>query len=109
MERRRSERTNVQIDITIRIESKSCSGFIDNVSEEGLAITIITAPEECINGFSSGSKLGLTFTAKGKEISLQCEIKWVSKSAEIHVGLIYIMGAVIIDPPAEYKEFIKTL
>ncbi|MDO8282706.1 MAG: PilZ domain-containing protein [Thermodesulfovibrionia bacterium] len=109
MERRCSERKDVKIDVKISLSGKSYAGFIDNISPEGLGATIVTAPEEDVSGFVKGTKLELSFQAKREEITLQCEIKWINISSEIHVGVIYIIGAEIIDPPAEYKELIRTL
>ena len=41
MEKRRSERIGVKIDVRISLESKSCDGFIFNVSREGVYLNVI--------------------------------------------------------------------
>ncbi len=110
MERRRSKRIGVKISVNIKIDSKSYDGFILNVSLEGAYIDIITASTQMVTNFVCGTKFQLKFqTDTEKKITLQCEIKWVDISPETNVAIIYIIGAEIIDPPDEYKEFLMTL
>ncbi len=110
MERRRSERKAVKINIKISLDNKSYDGFIYNISQEGLYLNIIIVPTEILTNFVSGTKFELKFqTNTEKEITPQCEIKWVNISPESNVGIIYLIGAEIIDPPDEYKEFLMTL
>jgi hypothetical protein len=110
MSKRRSERIDVQIKVKINLGSESYDGFIYNVSQEGLYLDLITSSLQMVNNFTSQTRFKLKFqTETSKEIALHCEIKRVNTSPKSKVAIIYIIGAEIIDPSAEYREFLMTL
>lgn len=110
MEKRRSERKQVHIRVKLNVGDNSYDAFINNVSYEGIGLNIILAPDEKVDGILPNTILGLGFqTGPSTEVTLQCDIKWVNISSDKSVGLIYMIGSEILDPPAEYKHFIKNL
>ncbi len=106
MERRRSRRLTVNLKAERISCNKDCSVFIENLSESG--IHIITAPAKNPSLFVPGSTLHLKLvTSDSETIKLQCKVKWsYDNSPE---DLTNSVGLEIIDPPFEYKEFIKNL
>ena len=106
MERRRAKRISVQIAAERLSCSNNCSVFIENLSESG--IQMITAPAKTRNLFVPGADVELNLkTAHGNTIHLECSVKWVYDNS--HEDLTNSVGLEIIDPPFEYKEFIKNL
>lgn len=106
MERRRAKRIAVQLQAERLSCSNNCSVFIENLSESG--IQMITAPAENQNLFVPNTEVELKLkTANGDTIHLECSVKWVYDNS--HEDLTNSVGLEIIDPPFEYKEFIKNL
>jgi hypothetical protein len=105
-ERRCSNRLTVNLNAERLSCSKNCSVFIENLSENG--IHMITAPAKTSNLFVPGSEVELKLkTADGETIKLHCNVKWsYDNSPE---DMTNSVGLEIIDPPLEYKEFIKNL
>lgn len=105
MERRRAKRSSVNLKAERISCTKNCSVFIENLSENG--ISMITAPSKN-NAYVSGSEVDLKLKLSGGEtIKLKCNVKWsYDNSSE---DLTNSVGLEIIDPPAEYKNFLKTL
>ena len=105
MERRGSKRTTVNLKAGRISCTGNCSVFIENLSERG--IYIITAPSmntEYVPGSELDLKLELS---NGETVSLNCNVKWAYDSSP--EDMTSSVGLEIIDPPFEYKEFIKNL
>lgn len=105
MERRRSKRVTVNLKAERISCTENCSVFIENLSESG--IYIITAPgKESTYIPGAGLDLELELNS-GKTINLNCNVKWAYKnSPEDKTSSV---GLEIIDPPFEYKEFLRNL
>lgn len=110
MEKRRSERKQVHVRVKLTVGDNSYDAFINNVSYEGIGLNIILAPDEKVDGILPNAILELGFqNGTPNKINLKCHIKWVNISSDESVGLIYKIGSEILDPPAEYRHFIKNL
>lgn len=85
--------------------TRDCSVFIENLSETGIYMT--TAPAKN-SDYVPGSEIDLELElSSGKVIHLTCHVKWlIDNSPE---DLTNSVGLEIIDPPAEYREFVQTL
>jgi hypothetical protein len=106
MDRRRSKRLTVNLKAERLTCSNDCSVFIENLSETG--IQMITAPAGNATLFIPGAPVELKLkTAEGNTIKLECNVKWSYDNTE--EDLTNSVGLEIIDPPFEYKEFIKNL
>ena len=105
MERRRARRLTVNLKAERISCTKNCSVFIENLSETG--ISMITTPSNR-NVYEPG--LGINIKLKlstGDTIKLNCNVKWYyDNSSE---DMTNSVGLEIVDPPVEYKEFLKTL
>ena len=105
MERRGANRLVVNLKAERLSCTKNCSVFIENLSDTG--IYMITAPSKS-KDYEPGRKLLLKLElASGKTLNLQCNVKWsYDNSPE---DLTNSVGLEILNPPEEYKNFIKTL
>ncbi len=105
MERRRAKRLTVNLKAERLSCSKSCSVFIENLSETG--ISMITSPSKS-NAYVPGSGIDIKLKlSNGKTIKLNCNVKWsYDNSSE---DMTNSVGLEILDPPMEYKDFLKTL
>jgi len=105
MERRGADRLVVNLKAERLSCTKNCSVFIENLSDTG--IYMITAPSKS-KDYEPGRKLLLKLElASGKTLNLQCNVKWsYDNSPE---DLTNSVGLEILNPPEEYKNFIKTL
>ena len=106
MERRQSKRLTVNLKAERLSCNKDCSVFIDNLSENG--IQIITAPAKNPGVFVPGAAVEIKLkTANGETIKLYCNVKWAYDNSQ--EDLTNSVGLEILDPPFEYREFIKKL
>ncbi len=109
MERRRSERKNVQIDARILTEKDSCDGVIENIAEDGICLE--TESKNLLSTttrFHPGSEYKIAFqTPGGDDIKLHCKVAWSYKIAP-H-GLKRKIGMEIIFPPPVYVVFYRNL
>jgi len=104
MERRRARRVTINLKAERISCVNNCSVFIENISETG--IYIITAPDKK-NRYIPGTEMGLELElSNGKTINLNCNVKWAESTTDDKSKSV---GLEIIDPPLEYKEFLKTL
>ena len=79
----------------IIFEDKTYQGVIENLSETGASITIISQDKSL--KFTPGKKMNLTFEIQpGEKISVDCIIRWSTKLPP-H-GIINGIGLEIIDP-----------
>lgn len=104
MERRSAKRLVVNMKAERLSCTKNCSVFIENISDTG--IYMITAPSKN-KDYEPGSKLLLKLKlATGKTLDLQCNVKWSYDNAP--EDLTNSVGLEILNPPDEYKNFVKT-
>ncbi|MBI4682840.1 MAG: PilZ domain-containing protein [Nitrospirae bacterium] len=104
MERRLARRVTINLKAERISCINNCSVFIENISETG--IYMITAPAKK-NTYIPGTELDLELKlTNGKTINLSCNVKWAENSPEDKSKSV---GLEIVDPPREYKEFLKTL
>jgi len=108
MEKRRSERKNVGLDVKLVGNGMSSSGFVENICEHGLHL--ITASGEISSSFIPETVLELTvMNPSGKRTNLSCEVRWVHiNKTPIH-GLTYRMGMEILKRSSRYSEFLSGL
>jgi hypothetical protein len=106
MERRRSKRKTVSLDAEIISDSMRCTGFTDNLSENGMYMRIF--PSETSIDITPGTIFEIKLHhVSGVILHLDCRVLWSYKNPP-H-GLTYNIGLEIITPPQEYKTFIETL
>jgi hypothetical protein len=106
MERRRSKRKIVSLDAEIVSGRIRCTGFTDNLSENGLYMK--TSPSETSIDVTPGAifDMKLQHVPEGT-LNLNCRVLWSYKNPPN--GLTYSIGMEIINPPQEYITFIETL
>ncbi|MBI5663600.1 MAG: PilZ domain-containing protein [Nitrospirae bacterium] len=108
MEKRRSKRTNVSLDVKLTADGVSSSGFIENICEHGLHL--ITASGQSSAPFIPEAVVDLTVNnPSGSTACLNCVVKWVHiNKTPIH-GLTYRMGMEILKQPSQYNEMLSAL
>jgi hypothetical protein len=107
MERRHSERISIHLNAHIFSNGKTYSGFIENVSEEGIEY-LTTFLTQAPKNFTPNKIITLSFQIpSGETINLYCEVKWLLRTSPHEDSLT--LGMKIIDPPQEYEEFLKSL
>ena len=114
--KRSSERFSVNLNSVITSGLRNYLGFIENVSEEGLAYIRVErdtfnltlkefTPEKIINI--------ILVVADGETLNLNCQIKWSSLlSSPWPLPQDYPtlgLGMKIINPPKKYREYLETL
>jgi hypothetical protein len=106
MERRRSKRKTVSLDAEIISGSMTCTGYIDNISVNGMYMR--TSPAQTSIDVTPGTIFEMKLHhVPGETLNLNCRVLWSYKNPP-H-GLTYNIGMEIIEPPQEYKAFIETL
>ena len=107
MDKRRLQRLRVNLKAE-RISGRgNHTVFIENISEQGILILIPHSSE--IKKFRPGTGIDLKFKLNsGKAISLNCKVRW-SYPKTPPEGLTDSIGLEIIEPPDEYRNFVKAL
>ncbi|UCF86672.1 MAG: PilZ domain-containing protein [Nitrospiraceae bacterium] len=106
MEKRAFRRTPVRIEAELVSDYLNFAAFIGNISASG--IYIITIHTEDRMDFAEETPLELKFQIpSGAMLRIQCIKRWSSTITAN--SLLGRMGMEIIDPPAEYSEYLKTL
>jgi hypothetical protein len=106
MEKRAFQRTPVRIEAELISDYLNFAAFIGNLSASG--IYIITIHTEDRMDFTQETPLELKFQIpSGEMLSLHCKKRWSNTITPN--SLLGRMGMEIIDPPAEYSEYLKTL
>lgn len=106
MEKRAFQRKPVRIEAELISDYLNFAAFIGNISASG--IYIITIHTEDRMDFTQETLLELKFQIpSGGMLSLHCRKRWSSTITSN--SLLGRMGMEIIDPPAEYSEYLKTL
>jgi len=105
MEKRHNKRKVISLDARIISGGQIYSGIIVNMSEEG--IFMVNAISRTSIDFTPGSTLKLITQLPTDEIlDLDCDVKWFQKKSSPH-GPTFKMGMEIINPPLEYRKFIR--
>ncbi len=106
MWKKRICRKTVSFVAKFTLNEKNCSGFINNLSKNGLLMR--TSNMIDIKALASGEIFDLQFKPpSGETLYLNCKVKWLHKTPPF--GLTNNVGIEIIDPPPAYQEFMKTL
>lgn len=107
MEKRSTKRIDDSLEAEIVLNGINYSGIIMNFSESGLYM--VTATIYDVIDVPAHSKLGLKCKMpSGEAMDLHCEVKWF-QTKQSPFGVTFSMGMEIMDPPFQYKEFIRTL
>ena len=104
METRRHKRITVDLQARLFFGQTGYSGIIRNISEEGMFVrtSSIHTPIDVDSGTTLQIECQLP---AGEELNLNCPVKWSMKIPP--ENLRSCIGIEIIDPPVEYKEFMK--
>ncbi len=106
MGKKRICRKTVSFVAKFTLNGKNCSGFINNLSKNGLLMR--TSNMMDIKALTSGKIFDLQFKLlSGETLCLNCKVKWLHKTPPL--GLTNSFGMEIIDPPPAYQEFLKTM
>jgi hypothetical protein len=107
MEKRRRKRVIENLDAEIIAGDTMYAGIVMNFSEDGLYMVAATSNKFAEVDDHTGIKLKCTLPS-GEALSMNCEIKWFQKKTSPH-GTSFGMGMEIVNPPAKYKRFVKSL
>jgi hypothetical protein len=109
---RRYPRYDVNLRSFIVLGDRSYEGSIENVCEEGLAYSMETAAP-ALTEFPPEKKIQVIVSdSSGEKWRLECEIIWSSVSSPWPLPQDYRtlgMGVRVIDPPDNYREYVRTL
>jgi hypothetical protein len=106
MDKRTGKRIPIGIEADIISDYRNHAAFIGNLSPRGLhLITVYMKDDKDSNG---KTEIDLNFlTHTGEKLNLHCKKRW--SYAITPNSLINRVGMEIINPPAQYKEFLTTL
>jgi hypothetical protein len=108
MEKRHSARIPVCLETKLISGSKSYTGVIGNLSKGGVYLE--TVPTKSATPFIPKTRLELKIQIPSKEIiNLHCKVVWLHTKKTLPHGLTNCIGMEIINPPSEYKGFLKSL
>jgi hypothetical protein len=107
MEKRRSKRIIENLDAEMIAGDTLYPGIVMNFSEDGLYMVTATSNKFAEVGKRTGIKLNCKLPS-GEALSMNCEIKWFQSKSSPH-GTSFSMGMEIINPPAKYRKFVKSL
>jgi hypothetical protein len=106
MDARLSGRVIVDLPAEIICGERRYAGSIENLSVEGAYV--VTAPLKSPSGISPDAIIEMRIhLPSGEKLNLNCKIKW-SYLTPPH-GYTNSIGLEILDPPPEYKEYLKAL
>ena len=107
MDKRQSSRVICNLNANIISGGKSCGGFIDNVSEDGIEYLMTSAIKSSID-FVPERIITLSFhTPSGKMLNLDCEVKWYLRTAPDDETMT--LGMKILNPTFAYHEFLQDI
>jgi hypothetical protein len=107
MEKRSANRKACNLEANIVSGGITCQGFIENVSENGMEY-LMTSEIISSKNFTPDKRIELNFRIpSGEELKLDCEVRWFLRVTPEQNRLV--LGMRIIDPPLEYKKFIRAL
>lgn len=107
MEKRRHRRLTENLDAEMVAGETMYAGIIMNFSEDGLYLVTATSNKFAEVDKHKGIKLNCKLPS-GEALSMDCEIKWFQKKTSPH-GTSFSMGMEIVNPPAKYRNFVKSL
>jgi hypothetical protein len=107
MDKRRSKRIGESLDAEIIAGDIRYNGIILNFSEDGLYMVTATTYSVVDITPSTMLKLKCKLPA-GHFLDMNCEVKWF-KTKPSPFGITFSMGMEILDPPFEYKEYLKSI
>ncbi len=106
MERRRFERKTISLRAERISGNENHAVFIENISENG--IYLVTASSNSTEDFTPQTTIDLKLTlTSGESLNLLCRVIWSYRMPP--EGLTSSIGMEVIDPPLEYKEFVRNL
>ncbi|UCH81469.1 MAG: PilZ domain-containing protein [Nitrospiraceae bacterium] len=92
----------VNIRAEISCDNFSCDGYIENLSEDNICCSTTA------KNLSPGTEFQVTFKQEsGEALNLNCRLKW-SYELPPH-NIINSIGMDILNQPAQYKSFLKSL
>lgn len=95
------------LDVEIVAGGVAYAGLILNCSEEGMYM--VTATTYDVVDISASSKIELKCKLpSGGDIKINCEVKWFQTKPSPY-GVTFSMGMELIDPPEQYREYLKSL
>ena len=101
---------NVCINADVTVGSAYYTGFIGNLSENGIYMRISTADSD-IN-FLPGTIVGMEIKmSNAKTINIRCKIVWAYEVPGRNAACksAYRLGMEVVDVPVEYKEYYNRL
>jgi len=105
MERRRHKRIYVHLKAVIMVDDQTYDGYIENISESGIGY-LMSTPGRFKDDYLSNKRIELNVQMQpGKTIVLHCVGTWSKKG--LGSGKTVGLGMNIIDPPPEYKDWIR--
>ena len=107
MDNRRCKRKIDNLEAEIVTDEICYSGIILNLSEKGLYM--VTATKYSVDDIKPSKVLKMKCRLpSGGLLNMNCEVKWF-RTKNSPYGISFSMGMEIIDPPVQYREFLKTL
>lgn len=107
MEKRFCERIPCHLNARIVFQEKNYYGFIENVSESGIGY-LITSSVRVKDELDVYASVELNFQISPvSSVNLNGEVIWTKRG--LFSGKTIGVGISIIDPPPEYREWIKSL
>ncbi len=98
----------IRIEAEMVSENTTCTGLIENISEQGIYLETESAgPLHSSTRFSPGTKFQVKFqTPFGETLKLDCQVMWAFKTSPF--GLRKKIGMEVIFPPPGYIDFCNT-
>jgi hypothetical protein len=108
MENRSFQRIAVSIESDLIASDTSFSVVINNISETGICLNIISSQLKTSIHLRSETKLRLKFQIPSEEmLYLYCRVIW---SYQVSTPVVIKkVGLEIINPPSIFKKFVRTL
>jgi hypothetical protein len=107
VEKRRAKRVTVNLRAERISGNEKYAVFIENISETG--IHMITTPTDSHKKYSAGTDVNLHFRlASGEILNLHGKVRWAYYRVPPEKDSDSI-GLELVNPPAKYIEFVKTL
>ena len=106
MEHRKLKRIPVSLTALILINNHRYTAHTINISGQGLHMNV--SPGKKTLGLNPGTEFKLAIPVpSGDTFHLRCRVRWASDF--LHYRPTKRVGLIIIDPPAEYKAFYRTI
>jgi hypothetical protein len=110
MEKRKSRRLAVNVEVKLLSGGNHYEGTIENISMDGIFMHMTTAPAQSAKDFVPSTIIQIKFQpAQGNHLDIQCNVRWLHIHEEAPDNLVHKMGVEILDPPSDYKDWVKTI